>query len=405
MAVTEHQFDILIAGAGLVGASLACALAGHPATAHLRIGIVEAGGAPDVFAGDDFDPRVVALTCASQRYLQRLGAWELVTGARLCPYTDMHVWDAEGTGAIHFDAREVQQDCLGHIVENSVVLAALWQRLEALPGVELLHPEKVSGVERRAPDTVAVSLESGRALAAALLVAADGANSQIRQFVGFKTREWNYGHKAIVTTVKTERSHQFTAWQRFLDTGPLAFLPLQTAAGDDHYCSIVWSAQQALADDLMELDSDAFNGRLAQAFEYRLGAVTDSAERFCIPLRQRHAVDYVQPTIALVGDAAHTIHPLAGQGVNLGLLDAAVLGEEVVRAVQRQVPLADFSVLRRYQRRRQSHNLGMMAVMEGFKRLFGTRALPIRWLRNRGMSRLDSLPVLKNAVVKQAMGL
>lgn len=405
MTCESQDFDILIVGAGLVGAALACQLGSDSAGRHLRIGLIEAGAEPERFAGDAFDPRVVALTRASQHYLHSFDVWDSVAGARVCAYSDMRVWDAEGTGAIHFDARDVRQSCLGHIVENSVVLAALWQRLQALPAVELLRPFKVAQLQRRSTDGVVLTLDDDKRVSAALIIAADGANSRVRQLADFKTREWDYGHKAIVTTVACERGHEFTAWQRFLPSGPLAFLPLRTGAGDDHYCSIVWSLQEDLADDLMSLDDGDFNRRLGRAFEYRLGNVLSSAERFCIPLRQRHAVDYVQPNIALVGDAAHTIHPLAGQGVNLGLLDAAALGDEIVRAVERQLPLADFSLLRRYQRRRQSHNLSMMAVMEGFKRLFGARDLPLRWLRNSGMSKLDSLPLLKNALVRQAMGL
>ena len=223
-----------------------------------------------------------------------------------------------------------------------------------------------------------------------------------------ETREWNYGHDAIVTTVRTEQPHQYTAWQRFLPTGPLAFLPLQTGGDDSksaHYSSIVWSVKSELTSELMALDDAQFAQQLAAAFEQRLGEVEQVAQRFSFPLRQRHAVNYVQPGIALLGDAAHTIHPLAGQGVNLGFLDVCAMRDEILRACRRQLPLNDVSILKRYQRARKSHNLSMMGVMEGFKRLFGANHLPTRWMRNEGMRTLNNLPMLKNAVVKQAMGL
>ena len=219
------------------------------------------------------------------------------------------------------------------------------------------------------------------------------------------TREWDYRQQAIVCTVKTQHSHRATAWQSFLSSGPLAFLPLRSAAGDDHHCSIVWSADTARAEQLMALDDQAFAEALERGLESRLGKIEFVDKRHAFPLRQRHARDYTQPGLALVGDAAHSIHPLAGQGVNLGLLDAAVLAEEILRAGERQVDLYDPSLLQRYQRRRAANNLGMMALMEGFKRLFGETALPVRWLRNVGMSMVDSAGPAKNLIAEQAMGL
>ncbi|GAB3112875.1 UbiH/UbiF/VisC/COQ6 family ubiquinone biosynthesis hydroxylase [Aestuariicella hydrocarbonica] len=408
MTSVEH-FDVVIVGAGLVGSAMACALAADARGAALSIAVVEAGQEPRQYRGAEFDPRVVALTHASHELLDSVGAWALIQQQRACPYTDMEVWDAEGTGSIHFDCREVQQPCLGHIVENSVISQALLQRLAAYPQITLLRPARVKHVLRLEDHSgIEILLEDGRHLSGALLLAADGANSKIRELANMPTREWNYGHHAIVTTVRTEMPHQFTAWQRFLPTGPLAFLPLQTEADDRlqvNYSSIVWSVNNERAPELMALSDDEFARELGRAFEHRLGQVTDVAQRFAFPLRQRHAIDYIQEGIALLGDAAHTVHPLAGQGVNLGFLDVGAMRDEILRACQRQLPLTDPSILKRYQRARKSHNLAMMGVMEGFKRLFGADHLQVRWLRNEGMRRLNSLPMLKNAVVKQAMGL
>ena len=257
-------------------------------------------------------------------------------------------------------------------------------------------------------EQVTVYLDDERQLVAPLLVGADGAHSKVRQLAAFETREWNYDHNAIVTTVRTEKSHAYTAWQRFLKTGPLAFLPLHcesNGAMDSHYSSIVWSVETDVAKQLMALDDQAFCNRLGKDFEYQLGNVVHAAKRYSFPLRQRHATDYVQPHIALIGDAAHTIHPLAGQGVNLGLLDVVALTQEIVRAKNRQLPLSEFATLRRYQRARAGNNLGMMMAMEGFKRLFGARDLTLRWLRNVGLNQVNNLPALKNLMIKQAMGL
>jgi 2-octaprenylphenol hydroxylase len=237
-----------------------------------------------------------------------------------------------------------------------------------------------------------------------LVVGADGANSFVRQTLGFKTREWDYHHHAIVCTVETEKPHQHTAWQRFMTSGPVALLPL-TANDNAHFCSIVWSVIPQEAERLMQLSDIEFAAALTQATEACLGKVLGSSQRFSFPLRQRHAVDYVQEGVALVADAAHTIHPLAGQGINLGLQDVRVLAEELLRAKALQQGLGDMQVLSRYQRRRKTDNLMMMAVMEGFQRLFGQSSLLLRWVRNRGMAEVARHPVLKKQLIKQAMGL
>ena len=408
-ATVDLNFDVVIVGAGLVGASMACSLATHPDCEGLSIALIEAAEPSEPYSGDNFDPRVVALTHASRELLESVGIWGDVKNHRVCAYTDMHVWDADGTGQIHFDAREVQQDCLGHIVENSIITSLLWQRMQQLDRITLLHPAKLDKIYHNASaGNCTIALEDGRNVNSRLLVAADGANSRVRSLLSMETREWDYGHNAIVCTVKTERPHQFTAWQRFLETGPLAFLPMQVgnvAEFDEHHSSIVWSAKTDVADYLMGLPDEAFKEKLGEAFEGKLGTIEHVSKRFSFPLRQRHAKDYILPGGALAGDAAHTIHPLAGQGVNLGFLDVMALRDEIARACRRSLPADEPSILKRYQRNRKWHNLAMMSVMEGFKTLFGSDELPLRWMRNEGMRRLNNLGVLKNLIVKQAMGL
>ena len=313
----------------------------------------------------------------------------------------MTVWDAEGTGRIDFDAQEVAAPSLGSIVENRVIVAALAQRVAQLPRVELRAPARLADL---AIDDVAaeLTLDDGRRLRSALVVAADGALSPTRERLRLRTREWDYHHRAIVTTAAFERPHEHTAWQRFLPTGPLALLPL--ASVDDRLCSIVWSIDEDQADALLDLDDAAFASALADASEHALGAVTACAPRRAFPLRQRHAVDYVLPRAALVGDAAHSIHPLAGQGINLGLADVAVLAAEIEKAASRALDVGRIDVLRRYQRQRKADNLRMMAAMDGFKRLFEQDALPLRWLRNTGMRGVAALPGLKRRIIREAMG-
>jgi len=250
-----------------------------------------------------------------------------------------------------------------------------------------------------------LTLGDGRQLQTSLLVAADGANSKVRALEHIAMREWDYNHHAIVATVKTELSHGHTARQRFLPEGPLAFLPLSSAQDDTHYCSIVWSAIPSYAENLMALTDDEFTEALAAAFEYQLGSISAVSRRFSFPLRQRHVVDYIKPGLALVGDAAHTIHPLAGQGVNLGLMDIKTLSEELLRSQQRGLSPGSIAVLERYQRRRKGANLAMMAGMDGLKRLFSETTLPVRWARNSGLRWLDKSKMLKRQIMKRAMGL
>ena len=394
------QADLIIVGAGMVGSALALALE------HSGLEILVVDGSPlsvKPFDGTAaFEPRVSALSAASQRILERLGVWDGIAGRRASAYRDMRVWDGSGTGSVHFSAASVHAETLGHIVENRVVQDALLERLHDSQ-IGLFGNARLEQL-RRSGDGWLLTLADGRELRAPLLVAADGANSAVRRLAGCATREWNYLHHAIVTSVRCARPHQATAWQRFTDDGPLAFLPLQR--GDDaHWCSIVWSTLPAEAERLMALDDEVFRHELGKAFEWRLGEVTQVDPRLCIPLRQRHAKRYVESGLALIGDAAHSIHPLAGQGVNLGFLDAAVLAEVLLHAIERGEQPNDVRVLSRYERRRMPHNLAMMAAMEGFERLFQADPLPIRLLRNSGLNWIDELPDAKALFVRRALGL
>lgn len=395
----ETRADLLIIGAGMVGSALALALR----DSGLNIIVVDGGPltVKPFVADAPFEARVSALSIASQRILERLGVWEGILARRVSPYGDMHVWDGSGTGKVHFSASSVHAEVLGHIVENRVVQDALVERLQQ-SSIGLLADARLEQM-RRSGDDWLLTLSDGRLLRSPLVVAADGANSTVRRMTGTATREWDYLHHAIVTSVRTAESHQKTAWQRFTDDGPLAFLPLEREG--EHWCSIVWSVTPEQSERLMKLDDERFCRELENAFEGCLGQVISADPRLCVPLRQRHAKRYVAEGLALIGDAAHTIHPLAGQGVNLGFLDAAVLAEVLRGAVERGERLADERVLSRYERRRMPHNLALMAAMEGFERLFQADALPVRLLRNAGLKMVDRSAEAKAMFVRQALGL
>jgi len=405
MPKTIAEFDVVIIGSGIAGSALACALQ----NSALRVLLVEGGkfqGAPsceDTLQG--FDARVSAITLGSKDFLQSLGVWESIVDVRAQTFSNMRVWDAEGTGAIEFSASEIGETQLGYIVENRVLVHALLANLALAPNVKLLQETQLLNVQRLTNEQgFALELSSQQVVHTRLLVGADGANSFVRQALQFKTREWDYQHHAIVCTIETERPHQYTAWQRFMPTGPLALLPLSSSESG-YFCSIVWSATLQEAERLMGLTDEAFVKALSQASEQVLGNVRAVSQRWSFPLRQRHAVDYVQAGVALVADAAHTIHPLAGQGINLGLQDVRVLSEEILRAHLQKLPVGDVRVLSRYQRRRKTDNLLMMAVMEGFKRLFEQPSLLIKWVRNRGMAQIAKHTILKKQLIRQAMGL
>ncbi len=393
--MTTTQYDIVIAGGGMVGACLACALGNSP----FRIAIVEGRAPEDARREDEVDSRVSAITRASQRIFSSFGAWQGMVDRRVSPFREMRVWDAAGAGAIHFDSADIAEDTLGHIVENRVIQAALWERMRGFDNVEPVCGATVSSLVF---DTgaVQVGMSDGRTINAKLVVAADGADSRVRSLAGIATYGWSYDQKAVVATVKTELPHRETAWQRFLPDGPLAFLPLK-----DGSCSIVWSTAPEHADQLVRLDEADFLTQLQFAFGNVLGRMEHAGPRLALPLRLQHATEYVRPRLALVGDAAHTIHPLAGQGVNLGLLDAATLAEVLLDACAAKRGIGAYHVLRRYERWRKGDNLIMMAAMDGFKRLFGSHIPPVQWARNLGLGLTDAMPAAKRFIMRHAMGL
>ncbi len=404
---SNQTFDLVIIGGGMVGASLALSLA----DSGLKIAVVDQQSLSPA-PSDDTTPyaaRVSALTEASVNLFQQLGAWPLMQSQRVCPYSKMYVWDAEGTGDIAFDADEINHSHLGHIVENDVIRSALLDRLSQT-GIELFSGQ--SSIDCQLNDELhTVTLGDAtpqkkfqKKLQAKLLIATDGAESGLRKQAGIPSSQRDYLHHAVVTTVETEAYHQDTAWQVFLDTGPLAFLPLPSREGR-HYCSIVWSLIPDQAQRVLGLEDEAFCSELERALECRLGKVVNADDRYCFPLKQRHSRQYHRNRVVVAGDSAHTIHPLAGQGVNLGLQDVMALSEEISRAVSRGDDFAADYILNRYERRRMGSNLLMMKSMEGLQNLFAADDIGIRWLRNTGLKVTNRFSFVKKQLIRQAMGL
>ena len=397
--------------------------------------LVDAGESPvsleslclsDKISVDGFDPRVVALTESSCRILDKWGLWCSIESIGVADYSRMFVWDGEGTASIGFEAGDLGLDRLGVVVENSVLRSALYQRLQQLAVCHCLYGVGVEALEQAAADRVSVRLNDDSSLDAGLVIGADGANSVVKSLAGFESREWDYAQDAIVCTVKTRSSHESAAWQCFTRHGPLAFLPVSrvesgekggtsdqlkdqqdpsTQQSKDSYCSIVWSVDRVEAARLMGLSSPAFAQAMQSAFESRLGSIEAVSKRYSFPLWQRHTTQYVRGAVVLVGDAAHTIHPLAGQGINLGLTDAASLASALVKSAGKNKPLCNLPSLRRYERERLSENLIMMATVEFFKRLYSPGSSVLQLLRNRGMAAVDSTVVLKKQIIKAAVGL
>jgi 2-octaprenylphenol hydroxylase len=389
-----NQVDVIIIGGGIVGATAACALG----SAGMRVALVEARQ-PVAVDRQKPDPRIFAITRASERIFRALGVWQRIASQDVFAFTDMEVWDAAGEGVTHFDCAELGEPYLGHMIEPRIIETALLAQLQADEHISRFCPARFASVEMQ-DDKVTVTLEEGQCLTASLLIAADGVRSPVRAALGIKTRNHDYHQSSIVALVKTSEPHRDTAWQRFLPGGPLAFLPMQ-----DGWSSIVWTLPTAAAGRVMGLERDVFHAELADAFANRLGRIVDSGEREVWPLRRMHAEHYVMERAALIGDAAHAIHPLAGQGVNLGLLDAAALTEVVVTARQEGRDAGALRVLRRYERWRRGDNLLMMSAMDAINRAFSNTQSPLGSLRNLGLSLANRSAVLRQMFMRHAMGL
>lgn len=393
MSARRPALDIAVAGGGMVGAACALALARR----GFAVALVEAHEPAPWVADEPEDLRVIALAPSSARLLDELGAWRDIETARVSPYRCMRVWDTASGAEIAFDAAHEGRAQLGWIVENKLVARTLWDVLDAA-GVRRVCPAQVAAFARR-EDRVTLDLSDGSAVSAALLVIADGAGSRLREQADIRVRGRDYHQRAVVAHVATERSHQATAWQRFTREGPIALLPL-----GDGRSSIVWSLPETRAREVLALDDQGFCAAAGLASDFRLGRITATTTRASFPLQLQLAKTYATDRCVLLGDAAHAVHPLAGQGANLGLRDvselAAVLGE--ARAAGR-----DFTaphVLHRYARRRRAAATVDARSFDTLERMFAWRAPGWTALRGFGMRAVDAFGPLKRRLSAHAQG-
>ncbi|MGQ7844129.1 UbiH/UbiF/VisC/COQ6 family ubiquinone biosynthesis hydroxylase [Granulosicoccus sp. 3-233] len=392
------DYDVIIVGGGMVGSLLAAALA---LDGVLKIAVLEQREPEPFVPGTQppYDVRVSALSIATQRMLNNVGAWQGILDRRACPFRQMKVWDGEADGSTHFRADDIGAPELGHIVENRVLQLALLDTIKAARTVDYLCPASLVGY-RQGKDRVICELSDGRStVTARLLVGADGARSTVRELAGIELEHSSYPHHALVATVDTELGQQDITWQRFQPTGPEAMLPLC-----GHRASLVWYHDEEHVRQLKALSDEAFIEALQASFPAELGGIRGVLERGSFPIVKAHARQYVAERVALVGDAAHTVHPLAGQGVNLGMLDAAALAEVILDGGAGTRDAGQRRRLRRYERWRRGENAMMISILDGFYHAFKPQPGGVRSLRSAALNMADRAGPLKSLVMRYAMG-
>ncbi|QFY42823.1 UbiH/UbiF/VisC/COQ6 family ubiquinone biosynthesis hydroxylase [Candidatus Methylospira mobilis] len=389
----REYYDVAIVGGGMVGAALGCSLG----NSGLKAVVLEETPPPPFDSSQSHDLRVSAVSIASASIIRTVGAWPGIASRRSCPFRRMRVW--ENQGYVEFRSDEINEQLLGYIVENRVVQLALQERLAAFDNIEFLCPVKIADITYSAKQS-SLRMDDGREIVSRLLVAADGGSSRARQAAGMGVSAWDYEQHALVLTVETAYDQQDITWQRFEPSGPLAFLPL-----DGPHASLVWYQTPEEVKRLKQLSDDDLLQAARAAFPKELGEIKCISARGSFPLKRQHALHYTKEGVALIGDAAHMIHPLAGQGVNIGLLDAAALAQVLVGAQREGRDVGSAAVLKSYEKMRRHDNLVMMTAMDLFYRVFGNSNQPLRLLRNIGLGLAEHVTPAKKMVMKHAMGL
>ncbi len=409
----NQTFDFIVVGAGMVGAAVANGLADH---GH-KVALIDQAPEPPEPAEDVPGIRVSALSVGSERYLQQLGVWDRMLAMRATPYRRLGVWEggrrqsSQGLSLSSprtvFDARDLDIPHLGHIVENQVTQKALWDRASEQAGITLHAGSGVQALSENG-QLITVTLVNGEKLTGRLLIGADGGNSRVRQLAGIGVNRSQYQQQALVATVRYRGLPEDITWQAFHSSGPRAFLPLHSAAPfftGESWASLVWYDDPAVLAELKRLDDDEFIARVRAAFPHDLPDLTAVIDRASFPIARQHAHHYFQDRVVLAGDAAHTINPLAGQGVNLGFQDARCLQELLDEARRQGLDPADSQVLAQYEARRRPDNQRMMLAMDVFYHLFSNRRLPLWVARNLGLGLAQSLPFARNQVARYAVGI
>ncbi|WP_340615518.1 3-demethoxyubiquinol 3-hydroxylase [Xenorhabdus entomophaga] len=391
----QQKFDILVVGAGMIGAATALGLAQE----GWRVALLEHQSPAPYDAGSEPDIRVSAISCASVDLLKQLGAWKNVLRMRSAPYRKLETWEQNDSN-VTFDANSLGLPELGYMVENRILQLALWQEFERYPNLTLFCPTALKSMQRQREDkTWRVMLAEGAEIDAHLIIGADGARSQVRQLANIGSKGWQYRQSCMLITVKTEQPQQDTTWQQFFPSGPRAFLPLF-----DQWASLVWYDSPARIRQLQSMTMVQLEREISKAFPARLGKVTPIAAG-SFPLVRHHASHYVQDGLVLLGDAAHTINPLAGQGVNLGYRDVDVLLKVLTNAKELLEDWHSQAVLMRYQRRRMPDNLVMQAGMDLFHTAFSSDLPGLKTARNLALMAAQRSGVIKNLALKYALGL
>ena len=395
----KRKYDVVIVGAGMVGLAAARLLSRDD---QLRVIVIDAGARPVFRPDEEMSLRVCAVSPGSVGTLSEIGAWHQIVSTRACPYRDMKVWDAtgnvEGPETLSFGAAEFAVAQLGFIVENVLIQDALLRQVDQSDVV--VHFDSSIRSLARSGHRFEIELESGEKMTPDLLVGADGANSFVRGTAGIAIESWPHAQKGLVTCLRPELSHRNTAWQRFLKDGPIGLLPL-----DDGRVSIVWSTTPAEADEAMQMSDSALSAKLYEVTDGVLGRVTVAGPRGAFLLNSQHAKEYVQDGLVLIGDAAHTVHPLAGQGVNLGFADASKLAQIVSAALRAGENPGDLPVLRNYERAQKGANKTMLHFMDGLNRLFSNRSALLARLRGAGMFMFNKSGPIRAHAVQVALGI
>ena len=398
----DSDFDLIIIGGGMVGASLACALG----NSSLKIAVIEA----TPFESDSqpsFDARTLALAYGSRRIFGSLGLWDEIVKHGVTPIQRIHVSDRGHAGSSHLDCQAEGVEALGYVAETRLLGKVLHDRMQSFSNVQFICPAQVTQVNLE-PARASIEIsenQSSRSVTARLLVAADGGNSVTRQLLGIKTLRMGYDQHAVIANVAIDRPHEGVAYERFTSSGPMALLPSRDPDGNENVFALVWTVKSSERDAVLQLDDAAFLAQLQQRIGERAGRFIKVGERFVYPLGWMHSREHVRQRLAIIGNAAHTLHPVAGQGFNLGLRDVAALAQVVLDGVRQGQDPGELGLLQTYAKWRRRDQLETALFTDGLVRTFSTAFPPLALVRNIGLALVDILPPVKHALARHAMGL